>query len=203
MLSDWATDENLWLPAAELGKRNSGRMEHAVFGERVAGKFVFKATKGPKFGFWPYLDRSIVSSRFDEFLVMRPATPSQYLKRLLLLDALYIDLNRLQGFAMLDGHLSIITSQPWYAAHNASWSEIKQWLTVRGFIPVRGDVYDDPTRWYHPDQNLALFDVGESNVIHSGGELVPIDIIPMQPDGALLDFLSDFAEKNALNRATP
>ena len=104
---------------------------------------------------------------------------------------------------MLDSHFSIITSQLWYPARNASWSEIKQWLTVRGFIPVRGDVYDDPTRWYHPDQNLALFDVGESNVIHSGGELVPIDIIPMQPDGALLDFLSDFAEKNVLNRATP
>jgi hypothetical protein len=30
-----------------------------------------------------------------------------------------------------------------------------------------------------------------------------LEIIPMQPDGALLDFLSDFAEKNALNRATP
>jgi hypothetical protein len=48
-----------------------------------------------------------------------------------------------------------------------------------------------------------LFDVGESNVIQSDGELVPIDIIPMQPDGALLDFLSDFAEKNGPIRATP
>jgi hypothetical protein len=70
-------------------------------------------------------------------------------------------------------------------------------MTSRGFIPVRSDVYDDPTRWYHPEQNLALFDVGESNMVVSEGEIVPIDIIPMQPDGPLLDFLSDFAEKHA------
>ena len=68
---------------------------------------------------------------------------------------------------------------------------------------MRSDIYEDPTRWYQPEQNLALFDVGESNVILSDGELVPIDIIPMHPDAALLDFLSDFAEMSAPNRATP
>jgi hypothetical protein len=172
-------------------------MEHAVFGERQAGQFVFKATKGPKFGFWPHLDESVVSTRIDEFLVMRPATPWQYLRRLVLLDSLYIDLNCLQGFTMLDGCFSIITSQPWYNARNATWKEIKLWMTSRGFIPVRSDVYDDPTRWYQPEHNLALFDVGESNMVVSEGEIVPIDIIPMQPDGPLLDFLSDFAEKHA------
>ena len=203
LLSDWATDENLWLLAAELGQRNSGRMEHAVLGERSPGTFVFKATKGPKFGFWPHLDETVVSSWLDEFLVMRPATPMQYLSRLQRLEQLSPGLNWLQGFAMLGGKFSIITSQPWYAARNVTWAEIKRWMDERGFIPVRSDVYDDPTRWYHPEQNLALFDVGESNVIHSDGELVPIDIIPMQPDGALLDFLSDFAERNAPNRATP
>jgi hypothetical protein len=66
-------------------------------------------------------------------------------------------------------------------------------MTERGFIPVRGDIYDDPIHWYHPRQNLALFDVGTSNILHSGGQLVPIDIIPVQPEGALQDFLVDFA----------
>jgi hypothetical protein len=197
LLSDWATDERLWLPVSELGQRNSGRMEHAVFGERQAGQFVFKATKGPKFGFWPHLDESVVSTRIDEFLVMRPATPSQYLSRLQQLETLATALNVFEGFSMLDGHFSIITSQLWYPSRNATWKEIKLWMTSRGFIPVRSDVYDDPTRWYHPEQNLALFDVGESNMVVSEGEIVPIDIIPMQPDGPLLDFLSDFAEKHA------
>jgi hypothetical protein len=57
-------------------------------------------------------------------------------------------LNWLEGFTILDGHFSIITSQLWYPARNATWTEIKQWMTVRGFIPVCSDVYDDPTRWY-------------------------------------------------------
>lgn len=196
-LTDWSTDERLWIPVVDLGQRNSGRMEHAIFGERIAGEYVFKATKGPKFGFWPQFDSSVVSTRFDEFLVMRPATPTQYFTRLLLLESLYMDLNRLQGFSILDGHFSIITSQPWYACRNATWAEIKAWMKQRGFIPVRADIYDDPTRWYHPEQNLALFDVGESNIIHSDGELVPIDIIPMQPDGPLLDFLTDFSSKQS------
>jgi len=169
-------------------------MEHAVYGGQSTGAFVLKATKGPKFGFWPHFDTTIVSSRPDEALVMRPATPEQYLKRLLLLDSIYMDLNYLQGFTMLDSHSSIVTSQPWYVGRNATWSEIKVWLKNKGFIPILADVYDDPTRWYHPEQNLALFDVGTSNILHSDGELVPIDIIPMQPDGALLDFLSAFAE---------
>ena len=177
-------------------------MEHAIFGEQIAGTFAFKATKGPKFGFWPQLDPRVVSIRLDECLGMRPATPGQYLQRLVLLDSLYSNLNCLQGFAILDGHFSIITSQPWYAARNATWAEIKRWLSSLGFIPVRSEMYDDSTRWYHPEQNLALFDVGESNVIHTEGELVPIDIIPMQPEGALLDFLQSFADKHTPSPAT-
>jgi hypothetical protein len=195
LLKDWATDEKLWIPISELGSRNSGRMEHAVFGEQTAGHIVFKATKGPKYGFWPFLDESIVSTRLDEVLLMRPATPAQYLQRLLLLDSLYPDLNTLQGFTMLDGHFSIVTSQPWYDARNAIWPEISAWMQERGFIEVRSEVYDDPTRWYHPEQNLALFDVGGSNILHSGGQLVPIDIIPMMPAGALQDFLQAFAHR--------
>lgn len=176
-------------------------MEHAVFGEQTAGHFVFKATKGPKFGFWPFLDESIVSTRLDEFLLMRPATPAQYLQRLLLLDSLYPDLNVLQGFTILDGHFSIVTSQPWYDAQNATWPEITAWMQERGFIAVRSEVYDDPTRWYHPEQNLALFDVSGSNIIQSDGHLVPIDIIPVVPGGALQDFLVAFAMRTKASSA--
>ncbi len=123
---------------------------------------------------------------------MRPATPAQYLARLLLLDTLYLDINRLKGFALLDGHFSIITSQPWFAARNATWKEISHWLGGLGFKPVRDDIYADATRWYHAEQNLALFDVGESNVLCSEGQLVPIDIIPMRPQGLLRETLERF-----------
>lgn len=176
----------------DLGPRNSGRMEHAVFGGRTDGTRAFKATKGAKFGFWPSVSSEVVSTRLDEYLVMRPATPAQYFSRLSLLDSLYLDLNRLEGFAQLDGHFSIITSQSWYVARNATWPEIGRWLRELGFRPVRDDIYDDPTRWYHAEQNLALFDVGESNVLYCDGQFVPIDIIPMRPQGFLRETIERF-----------
>lgn len=172
-----------------------------MFGERVVGKDVFKATKGPKFGFWPHLDVSVVSSRIDECLVMRPATPLQYLTRLLHLEHLSPGLNWLEGFTILDGHFSIVTSQPWYDARNATWQEITVWMQERGFIAVRSEVYDDPTCWYQPEQNLALFDVGGSNILHSDGQLVPIDIIPVVPAGALQDCLVAFAMRTKASSA--
>ncbi len=189
ILSDWATRDNLWISTEALGARNSGRMEHAVFGGSTAGKGAFKATKGAKFGFWPFIDAVVVSTRLDEYLVMRPATPAQYFLRLTILNTLHPGLNSLKGFSLLDGHFSIVTSQPWYDARNATWKEISQWLGGLGFKPVRDDIYADPTRWYHAEQNLALFDVGESNVLFSEGLLVPIDIIPMRPQGLLRETL--------------
>ena len=123
---------------------------------------------------------------------MRPATPVQYFSRLILLETLCPGLNHLKGFAQLDGYFSIITSQSWYAARNATWAEISHWLRGLGFRPVRDDIYDDPSRWYHAEQNLALFDVGESNVLYSDGQLVPIDIIPMRPRGLLRETLERF-----------
>lgn len=192
LLSEWATSRDLWISQDALGARNSGRMEHAVFGGSVAGKHAFKATKGTKFGFWPFIDNQMVSTRLDEYVIMRPATPAQYLQRLILLNTLHPDLNHLRGFTQLDGHFSIVTAQPWYAARNATWREIKSWLSDLGFKPVRDDIYADPTRWYHAGQNLALFDVGESNVLNSEGLLVPIDIIPMRPQGLLRETLERF-----------
>ena len=167
-------------------------MENAVFGGRMVEQCAFKATKGAKFGFWPSVAIEVVSTRLDEYLVMRPGTPGQYFSGLILLDALHPDLNRLEGFSQLDGQFSIITSQSWYAARNATWAEIGRWLRDLGFQPVRDDIYDDPRRWYHAKQNLALFDVGESNVLYSDGQLVPIDIIPMRPHGLLRETLESF-----------
>lgn len=158
----------------------------------MAGALALKATKGARFGYWPSFASDVVSTRLDELLVMRPATPVQYFSRLILLDALCPDLNHLEGFSQLDGCFSIVTSQLWYAARNATWAEISRWLRDLGFKPVRDDIYDDPTRWYHAEQNLALFDVGESNVLYSDGQLVPIDIIPMRPHGLPREALMRF-----------
>lgn len=35
---------------------------------------------------------------------------------------------------------------------------------------------------HHPAQDIALFDVGTSNMLWSEGYLLPVDIIPVHPD---------------------
>lgn len=167
-------------------------MEHAVFGLPVDGSSVFKATKGTKFGFYPHCPPNVVSSRPDELFEMRPATPAQYLVRLIEWDAISPRLNRFIGFTRLDGCFSIVTSQTWFEARNATWKEIGDFLDGLGFVPVRADVYENATTWYHPAQNLALFDVGSSNLIWSAGHLVPIDIIPVRPADHMREILRQF-----------
>jgi hypothetical protein len=44
--------------------------------------------------------------------------------------------------------------------------------------------------WFRPDDHLAIFDVGGSNLfIDEAGDLVPIDVIPVVAEGALLETL--------------
>jgi hypothetical protein len=120
---------------------------------------------------------------------MRPATPAQYLERLTTWDEIAFDLTRFEGFTEMDDSFSIVTSQTWFEGRNSTWKEIKTDLLDRGFRAVVSDAFDDPTRWYHPEQDLALFDVGESNILWVDGVLVPIDIVPVHLRGLLRDQL--------------
>ena len=194
-LSACATEHQWLIRPEDLGPRHSGRMEHSIFGSKQDGELVFKATKGQKFGFWPYCPPNIVSSMADECFEMRPATPAQYLQRLHLMDQLSPGLNGLAGFTHLNGLFSIVTTQRWYDARNATWKEINTYLRSMGFRPVRSDAYDDPTRWFHPTQNIALFDVGQSNILICGDELVPIDIVPIMPDTFMRERLIEFMKE--------
>ena len=101
-------------------------------------------------------------------------------------------MNEFCGFTQLDGQFSIVTAQTWYQARNATWREISLYFRERG-VPIRSDPYEDPTRWYQVGQNLAVFDVGESNVLNADGVLLPIDIIPLRPVGHLHQVLCDAA----------
>ena len=195
LLERFADYHGLWIDSEALGPRHSGRMEHSVFGTPKDGATVFKATKGPKFGFWPQCPQNVVSSRLDELLGMRPATPAQYLVRLQVWDEISPGMNQFVGFTRLDGLFSIVTAQTWYESRNATWREISTFLRGLGFVPIRSDSFEDPTRWYHPAQNVAIFDVGESNIIFSDGQLLPIDIVPLYPTGDLKDLLCEVARQ--------
>ena len=185
LLEAFANRNGLMMPIESLGIKHSGRMEHAVYRQMPFDGRAYKITKGTKFGFWPYCAPDAAAARTDEMFQLRPATPAQYLTRLITWDEITPDMTEFEGCSRLDGNFGIVTSQHWYEARNATWKEIKGWMTDLGYLPVRAHSWDDPACFYNPNDNLAIFDMSTSNVVWSEGQFLPIDIIPLYPTGEL------------------
>lgn len=125
-----------------------------------------------------------VSGMISDWFGVFPATPSQYFERLLLSNELYPGLNSLEGFCEWEDRFCIVTSQPFIAGRNAAEREIAGFMQARGFTRLC------EATWFRPADDLALFDVGGSNLfIDETGALVPIDVIPMVAEGPLLETL--------------
>lgn len=190
-LSSWADESGGWVDPATLGQWFRGRREHDLFGEGSGGH-IFKITRGVGFGLIPEA-REVVSGYVSDWFCVMPATPSQYLARLALGNHLYPGLNSLEGIGFFEGRFGIVTSQPFIAGRNATGSEIRAFMAARRFVPICEGT------WFRSEDGLAIFDVGGSNLFASEcGELVPIDVIPIRADGALLDRLTRAARRSTL-----
>jgi hypothetical protein len=178
----FADAESLWLDPSSLGAFHRGRREHDLFGYGVED-WVFKITRGAGYGLVP-MPLDVVSGMISDWFGVLPATPSQYFERLLLSNELYPGLNSLEGFCEWEDRFCIVTSQPFIAGRNATDREIALFMESRGFTRLC------EATWFRPGDDLAIFDVGGSNLfIDETGSLVPIDVIPMVADGPLLETL--------------
>jgi hypothetical protein len=191
LLRQWADEVRAWLPHEQVRYwgHSAGAQEHDF---KVVEDRFWKATKGGRFGFYPQWTGRAggrLEGRCD-------ATPYQYLTRLHTLNdwtrslpglGQVEALTRLEGLAVLDGALSLITSQPAFAHDpvQPEKEEIAAWLRVLSFQKI------DAATWYSPGENLALFDVAPRNVIRSSGVFVPVDVIPVKPWGVLESILRD------------
>ena len=193
-LKRWAEANGAWLTQPEMvvWEDSPGTGEHRL---KEVGDRMWKATKGGKFGI--YLNCS-GRAQADPILQIQKVkgTPYQYLTRLTLLNvwSKEIDglqhlpeLTRLEGVVVLDDEFSIITSQPCFVHDHEQpdADEIHQWLASMGFQSVTAGIY------YRASDNLLLFDVKPANAIRSGGVIVPVDVIPMRPDGVLLSVVRE------------
>jgi hypothetical protein len=152
-------------------------MEHLILNledsERTVVR-VAKLTKGDFFGFLPICDDA--SYLPDQWFPLRSATPAQYLRRMALLNELRPEMETcLEGFAVIDGKLRVVTSQLFIEPMAASPKAIQAFLRERGFLPV------NDSAWYHAGHGLALFDVRPANVLEHDGLLYPVDIMPLVP----------------------
>jgi hypothetical protein len=191
VLEKWSREAGLWLTSDEwlYWDASLGMGEHHV---HKRGDRVFKATKNVRFGVYPSCSGRATGDPVDQLKLTR-GTPHQYLMRLELLnrwsDALpgmtKGPMNRVEGCAGIDGGFSFITSQPWFPhdAVQTTVEDISAWMALHRFNRITAGI------WYHRRKNLALFDVKPSNMIRSGGHIIPIDVIPIQPFGRMKQVL--------------
>lgn len=190
-LRSFADRESLLIDPETLGTFHRGRREHDLFGDG-SEDWVFKITRGAGFGLVPS-PINVVSGMISDWFGVFPALPSQYFERLLLSNLLYPGLNSLEGFCDWEDRFCIVTSQPFIAGRNATSLEIGAFMKSRGFTHLC------EATWFRPEDDLAIFDVGGSNLfVGECGDLVPIDVIPVVAAGNLLETLV-----RALNQVRP
>lgn len=189
ILREWASAEGLWISQAALGKIERGRMEHDLFqvGDDAVRR-IGKITRGAGFGRHPFCEKNLISGMVSDWFQARPGSPLQYLERLDLVNKrLFAGMNRLEGFAELDGRFAIVTSQPFFAGRDSTHREITDYFSERGFFKVC-----DGT-WFAEEEGLAVFDAGRTNLVFSEGKPVPVDVIPMLAEGHFLERLREAA----------
>ncbi len=190
-LEAWARESGCWLTSDEWlhWDASLGMGEHHL---QQCGDRVYKATKKVRFGVYPSCSGRATGDPVDQLKLTR-GTPHQYLMRLELLNCWSETLpgmtkgpmNQMEGCAGIDGGFSIITSQPLFPHDEVQTTleDIAVWMAKHGFKMITAGI------WYNAGLNLALFDVKPSNMIRSGGHIIPIDVIPIEPFGRMKQIL--------------
>jgi hypothetical protein len=154
-----------------------GGGEHLVFRTEPPDGLIYKATWRGQFGFIPAWDEN------DE-LELRPASPSEYLLRCGLANAVFGDDIQLwciaQDQAGNSGIPSIVTTQPFIVGRPAEEREIKRYLKSLGFLhfPVKtidpSGIHDV---WYRLEDQVMVCDAVSGNFVYSAdGTLAAIDL---------------------------
>ena len=136
--------------------------EHQV--SVVKGGRIFKATFPGKFGL------HLVFCKKEPKIF--PATPSEYLKRILLQNQLFYDDIRLEGFYFSKKALSIITSQPYYFEKTPDREMISKYFKSKKFTPFS----HDPETSFE-NKRYIIWDAHENNVhVLPNRTLMPFDV---------------------------
>lgn len=198
VLREWADRAGLLFDANLLSKRLRGGREHHLVDPQTESDRLVKVTIGPEFGFYAAcLPKSQYRDVCHWFTTVE-ALPSQYFRRLLLLNELFPRCHtRLTGFVW-SGRLHALTAQLIAQGRPAALQEITAWLQGRGFQFISA------WTWFHPESGVALFDVLEKNVMRcDDGEMVPFDVIPVRCEGGFLQMMHDAVCRMAVTSPTP
>lgn len=178
-LIDWAEPRSLILREEEFDffrRLTDGHgEEHEAWFDEASNRW-FKATYRDRFGLAWGRDGT--------------ATPREYLTRLVLQNRYFSDDIQLLAVVNSGGHLRILTSQPHIAGEPAGYDDIQRWFCGLGFVQLEED---GRIAWYRHRENLLISDTHEGNVIQTPkGDLVPIDLNLIQPQGALKEWACNY-----------
>jgi hypothetical protein len=151
-LHAWAAQAGLLIPAADLPPLVKGGREHSLVQTRDYLSRIVKVTIGPEFGFYAAcLPQSQYRDVCHWFTTVE-ALPSQYFRRLLLLNGLFPRCHtRLAGFVWSGTRLHAVTAQLIAQGRPASLHEITSWLQGLGYHFISA------WTWFHPGKRCRPF----------------------------------------------
>ncbi|MFP4493622.1 MAG: hypothetical protein ACLFRP_07015 [Puniceicoccaceae bacterium] len=185
-LLEWARYSGCLIdPGSALAGLMTGGQEHDLrFDEE--NKRVVKVTREGVFGLSPGVEIELRSSgKHQRVFKLWQATPYEYLERLRLQNLLVPDIVRLEGAVMDGDQLAVVTSQPQLEISAVDQKTIDEWFVGRGFAKVTDSGY------YRELGNIAVFDAHDKNVVRSGGDLIPFDVIPCHPSESFKEFIRE------------
>ncbi len=194
-LFNWARGSGRLLNGADiLARAQQGGQEHRLYEDAARQRYV-KITHPDQFGLYPesvpVLDRG--TQQLVPSFRLRKALPAEYLDRLQAHNDLFGDDHPLHGAFVHEGRLHTVISQPALKGEPASAREIFDTMRDNGFEVVRSG---NTPFFYRPDDNTAVFDGHEGNFLKTAVGVLPIDVIPVHPEGELLDAIREARGEN-------
>lgn len=196
LIEPWIEERGLLVSPTTLHQLLLGGTEHDIefVGKTVSHvRRVTKPTdeaKGLGYGYTPVATGG---------LRLKPASLSEYLHRLILLNEVFPDVAMtLEGFIRTPLRQEVVTLQDYVPgrllgdiAAEAGGHEVRRliegWFTRRGFAKLYLNDQPGPSHaWYREEDNMAVFDAKPANLLEWDGSLRPIDVNPVRPTGALL-----------------
>jgi Serine/Threonine/Tyrosine Kinase found in polyvalent proteins len=159
--------------------------EHEVYFD-IENRLAIKVTRSNNFG-WSVAHEGA------------HASPFEYLRRLIYQNWFFGDSITLVGAIGAEGHMEVVTSQPWIDADRirppANDAQIKGYFADIGFRESR--LYEAGGFFYHSEFNIVAADAHSRNVLVSAdGNIHPIDVVMGRPGNALkLRLLNEFGLK--------
>jgi hypothetical protein len=183
----WARETGRLIePATYSALAERGGKEHRVWLDE-SRQFYFKATYPNRFGF------SVIAGP-AELPALVAATPLEYFERLLLQNTLFGDQIRLEGIAIEQTGVIVVTSQPNITGQSVTQEEIFEFMRGLWFQLLLGLPLGNPgaLAFYRDLDEIAVFNAHAGNFVKdTNGVVLPIDLILLRADQSLQAALAD------------